>query len=174
MPATSAGVTLRIPCEPQNCFSLNTCVGNVFVVIQSCDACRVLVHLPHDRAAFALIATDYFFACCPRMKPISHLLSPSPTNRATSKRKSKVETPWSNQLELLTMATHALPASHILDDEDAPGAAALAPSQKPSLMRRLFDAFTEAQMRRAQREVDRILGPRAFQRALLAPLPPDR
>jgi hypothetical protein len=73
-------------------------------------------------------------------------------------------------LELLTMATHALPSSHIVDDEEAPRAA----SHNRSLMRRLFDAFTEAQMRRAQREVDRILGPRSFQRALLAPLPPER
>ena len=71
------------------------------------------------------------------------------------------------------MATHALTSSHILDDDDAPAAAALAPSQ-PSLMRRLFDAFTEAQMRRAQREVDRILGPGSLHRALRAPLPPER
>ena len=68
------------------------------------------------------------------------------------------------------MATHALTSSHILDDEDAPAAAAPA----PSLMRRLFDAFTEAQMRRAQREVDRILGPGSLHRAQRAALPPER
>jgi hypothetical protein len=73
----------------------------------------------------------------------------------------------------MTMATHALTSSHILDDEDAPAAAAPAPSQ-PSLMRRLFDAFTEAQMRRAQREVDRILGPGSLHRAQRAALPPAR
>ena len=79
------------------------------------------------------------------------------------------------------MATHALASSHILDDEDAPAAAALAPSlapslapPQPSLMRRLFDAFTEAQMRRAQREVDRILGPGSLHRAHRAELPPER
>ena len=36
------------------------------------------------------------------------------------------------------MATHALPASHIIDDEDAP-AAADAPS-RVSLLRRVYDA----------------------------------
>jgi len=56
------------------------------------------------------------------------------------------------------MATHALPAAHILDD-DAPAAA----SHKPSLMRRMFDAIVEAQRRRAQREISRILGPGALQ-----------
>ena len=60
MPATSAGMTCEL-CEPKY-FSLNTCVGNVFGMIQSCDTCRVLVHLPHDRAAIARLATDYFSA----------------------------------------------------------------------------------------------------------------
>jgi hypothetical protein len=76
----------------------------------------------------------------------------------------------------MTMATHALTSSHILDD-DAPAAAALAPSlapPQPSLMRRLFDAFTEAQMRRARREVDRILGPGSLHRAHRAELPTER
>ena len=75
------------------------------------------------------------------------------------------------------MATHALTSSHILDNNDAPAAAALAPSlapPQPSLMRRLFDAFTEAQMRRARREVDRILGPGSLHRAQRAELPPER
>ena len=49
-----------------------------------------------------------------------------------------------------------------------------APSLKPSLMRRIYDAFTEAQMRRAQREVDRILGAGSFRRAIRAQLPPER
>jgi hypothetical protein len=99
--------------------------------------------------------------------------TPNRATGTTTKAKRKLGNAWiTTRTELLTMATHALPSSHILDDENAP--AAPAPSQKPSLMRRLFDAFTETQMRRAQREVDRILGPRAFQRALRAPLPPER
>jgi hypothetical protein len=81
MPATSAGMTCEL-CEPKY-FSLNTCVGNVFGMIQSCDTCRVLVHLPHDRAANALHTTDYIFACRVRMNAILHPLSPSPANRAT-------------------------------------------------------------------------------------------
>jgi hypothetical protein len=99
-------------------------------------------------------------------------------SRYTKKKIQKVETPWiATRLELMTMATHALTSSHILDDEDAPAAAAPAPSlapSQPSLMRRLFDAFTEAQMRRAQREVDRILGPGWRYRAQRAALPPER
>ena len=38
----------------------------------------------------------------------------------------------------------------------------------------VYDAFTEAQMRRAQREVDRILGPGSLHRAFRAELPPER
>jgi len=76
------------------------------------------------------------------------------------------------------MATHALPSSalssHIADTDDAPAASASAPSSQPSLMRRLYDAFTVAQMRRAQREVDRILGPGSLHRAFRAQLPPER
>ena len=77
------------------------------------------------------------------------------------------------------MATHALSSSalsssHIVDADDAPVAAAPATSLQPSLMRRLFDAFTAAQMRRAQREVDRILGSGALHRAFRAELPPER
>lgn len=64
------------------------------------------------------------------------------------------------------MATHALPASNILDEEDAL-AAAPEPATKVSLMRRMFDAVTEAQMRRSQREVDRILGRGALHHAKL-------
>jgi hypothetical protein len=76
------------------------------------------------------------------------------------------------------MATHALsssalPSSPIADD-DAPVASAAAASMQPSLLRRLYDAFTAAQMRHAQREVDRILGPRALHRSFRAELPPER
>ena len=71
------------------------------------------------------------------------------------------------------LSSHALSSSHIADD-DAPVARTAVPSSQPSLMRRLFDAFTASQMRRAQREVDRILGPGSFHRALRAQLPPER
>ena len=76
------------------------------------------------------------------------------------------------------MATHALPSSHAFSSshvvDDAPVADIPATSLQPSLMRRLFDAFTAAQMRRAQREVDRILGPGSLHRAFRAELPPER
>ena len=79
-------------------------------------------------------------------------------------------------MELLTMATQALSSSalsvHINDEEETAGFATAASSQ-PSLMRRMYDAFTASQMRRAQREVDRILGAGAFRRAIRAQLPPE-
>jgi len=72
------------------------------------------------------------------------------------------------------LSSHALSSSHIADDDDAPVASMQAASSQPSLMRRLFDAFTESQMRRARREVDRILGAGSFHRAMRAQLPPER
>jgi hypothetical protein len=39
-------------------FSLNACVSNVFVVIQSCDSCRIHGHLLNDRAPIARDATQ--------------------------------------------------------------------------------------------------------------------
>lgn len=75
-------------------------------------------------------------------------------------------------MELLTMATHALPASHILAAEEAPAAARA--SARPSLLRRLYIAILVSQMRRAQREIDRKLGPDALQRALRTEFPPHR
>ena len=76
-------------------------------------------------------------------------------SRYTKKKKQKVETPWiATRLELMTMATHALTSSHILDDEDAPAAAAPAPSQ-PSLTRRLFAvAGTQKALAIAQRKAE--------------------
>jgi hypothetical protein len=62
-------------------------------------------------------------------------------------------------LELLTMATNVLPSPHILDDDDAP--AAISRARKPALMRRLYSALIISQSRRAQREIDRVLGPGA-------------
>jgi hypothetical protein len=75
-------------------------------------------------------------------------------------------------MELLTMATHALPSPHILDD-DEPQAAPSARSRKPSLMRRLYIALLIAQQRRAQRHIDRVLGGRGLEQAFRAP-PPER
>jgi len=70
------------------------------------------------------------------------------------------------------MATHALPSSHILDDEHT-RATSHAPA-RPSLLRRLYIAILVSQMRRAQREIDRKLGPGALQRALRTEIPPQR
>jgi hypothetical protein len=68
------------------------------------------------------------------------------------------------------MATHALPASHIIDEEYAPATSASA--LRPSPMRRFYDALIEMQMHRARREIDRVLGPGGFERALGTKLPP--
>jgi hypothetical protein len=115
-----------------------------------------------------------FFACHPRMNAILHPRFASATNRATRKEKKQmVETPWiTTRTELLTMATHALPSSHIFEAgaaseaarKDRSMATARAPS-RPSLLRRCFDAIAESQMRRAEREIDRVLGPGALERA---------
>jgi hypothetical protein len=63
------------------------------------------------------------------------------------------------------MATHALPSPHILDD-DAPEAATLArmPKNQTTWLRRLHHAILQSQMRRVEREIDRILGPGALSR----------
>ena len=94
---------------------------------------------------------------------------------AIKKSKKKRKRLDHNPMELLTMATHALPSaalsSHIDDDEPV---ATPATSTEPSLMRRMYDAFTASQMHRAQREVDRILGAGAFRRALRGELPLER
>ena len=96
----------------------------------------------------------------------------------TTKKSKKRKRLDHNPMELLTMATHALPShalsSHIVDTDDAPVASAPTASLQPSLLRRLYDAFTAAQMLRAQREVDRILGSGSLHRAFRAELPPER
>jgi hypothetical protein len=70
------------------------------------------------------------------------------------------------------MATsHILPSSHIIDD-DAPVTAV--PSRGRTLLHRLYKAMLETQSRRAQREIDRVLGPGALARAFSAELPPER
>lgn len=76
------------------------------------------------------------------------------------------------------MATNVLPSPHILDDDDAPAAIPRArkpaparmpaparkpaPARMPALMRRLYAAIIISQSRRAQREIDRMLGAPAF------------
>ena len=53
------------------------------------------------------------------------------------------------------MATQVLPA--FLPDSGTSDEAAPAPPRRLSLVRRLFDAFTQAQMRRAHREIARVM-----------------
>jgi hypothetical protein len=71
------------------------------------------------------------------------------------------------------MATHILPASGIIGDDDAP-AAAPARSGKPPLMRHIFDALVDAQLQRARREADRVLGRGAYDRAMRGEWPAVR
>jgi hypothetical protein len=59
-------------------------------------------------------------------------------------------------MELLTMATDALPAV-LAPDRAAAETSALAPARKVSLPRRMFDALVAAQTRRAEREIARLL-----------------
>jgi hypothetical protein len=164
----------------QKIFSLNACVSNVFTVIQSCDSCRIHGHLLNDRAPIARDATQNIFRMSgAHERHLPFALACANESRYTPIKKSKKRKRLDhNPMELLTMATHALSSSalspsHIADD-DAPVASTPATSLQPSLMRRLYDAFTAAQMRRAQREVDRILGPGSLHRAFRAELPPER
>jgi hypothetical protein len=53
------------------------------------------------------------------------------------------------------MATQVLPA--LLPESATSDQAAPAPSPRRSLAHRLFDAFTQAQMRRAHREIARVM-----------------
>ena len=57
------------------------------------------------------------------------------------------------------MATQVFPAA-LSPDRVASDTPALRPSQKPTLLYRLFDAIVEAQTRRAQREIARYLNGR--------------
>ena len=54
------------------------------------------------------------------------------------------------------MATDVLPAA-LAGDSAAPDTTSLPASRKPALLRRLYDAIVEAQTRRAQRELARLL-----------------
>lgn len=82
------------------------------------------------------------------------------------------------------MATHTLPASHLrashlhssslIDDEDAALLRSAPARQRPAVLRRLYDAILRSQMRRAQREIDRVLGPGALERVRRGEWPPER
>jgi len=153
----------------------------VFVVIQSCDSCRIRGHLLHDRAPIAHDATQNIFRMsgAHECHLASALACASESRYAQIKKSKKRKRLDHNPMELLTMATHTLSSSHALSsshiaDDDAPVASTQATSPQPSLLRRLYEAFTASQMRRAQREVDRILGPGALHRAFRAELPPER
>ena len=61
------------------------------------------------------------------------------------------------------MATDALPAV-LAPDRAAAETSALAPARKPSLLRRVFDAIVEAQTRRAEREIARLLRHSVYRR----------
>jgi uncharacterized protein YbjT (DUF2867 family) len=88
-------------------------------------------------------------------------------DRFDEQNQKNPETPGTTQTELLTMATHALPASHILDNHDATDDSVRASNHGPTIMRRVYDAMVAMQQRRAQREIDRVLGTGAFSRAVL-------
>ncbi len=60
------------------------------------------------------------------------------------------------------MATQVLPAS-LFRDSRTPAPSAIAQPPQPSLLRRMFDAFTEAQMRRAHREIARVMRSKGLQ-----------
>jgi hypothetical protein len=94
-------------------------------------------------------------------------------SRYTKRKKANGGDALAQPMELLTMATHALPSSHILDD-DAPEAAVAVFSSRHSLLRRIYDAVLESQQRRAHREIARVLGPGALAAAFRAELPPER
>jgi hypothetical protein len=138
------------------------------------------VHLPHDRASIAHHATQNIFRMsgAHERHPASALACANESRYTASKKSKKRKRLDHNPMELLTMATQTLSSSalssHIADTDDEPAAFTPATSSQPSLMRRLFDAFTASQMRRAQREVDRILGPGSLRRAFRGELPPER
>lgn len=67
-------------------------------------------------------------------------------------------------------------APHVLPEQAVPAAAKrVATAAKParSFWIRLYDALLETQRQRAQREIDRKLGPGALQRAMRTTLPED-
>jgi hypothetical protein len=76
------------------------------------------------------------------------------------------------------MATHALPsshltASHITSSHTADNTGVALTPSRPSLLRRLYIAILVSQMRRAQSEIDRKLGPGAWDRVKHTE-PPER
>src|SRR4029078_1120231 len=70
--------------------SRNTCVGNVSSLIQSRDACRIRVHLPNDRARFALHATENIFRMSATHEcHLASLLACGGESRYIKKKKAK-------------------------------------------------------------------------------------
>jgi hypothetical protein len=109
---------------------------------------------------------------------ITHIRSCVTSNRATNSANKiaarKSGNAWiTTRTELQSMATHTLPASHIIDDDltAAPPRTARRPL---AFLGRLYNAMLEAQMRRAQREVDLRLGPGALAQAFRGELPKER
>jgi len=68
------------------------------------------------------------------------------------------------------MATHALPASHVIDNATA----ADTPPRKRPMFVRLYRAVLESQMYRARREIEQRLGPDALSRIARATSLPER
>src|SRR5215203_5254734 len=106
------------------------------------------------------------------LHPRSHVKTNRARDRTTKAKRVGSGDALEQPTELLTMATHALPSSHIIDDEHT-RVTSRAPA-RVSLLRRLYIAILVSQMRRAQREIDRKLGPGALQRALRTGIPPQR
>jgi hypothetical protein len=66
-------------------------------------------------------------------------------------------------------------APHVLPEQTAPAVAKPVATAKParSFWIRFYDALLETQRQRAQREIDRKLGPGALQRAIRTTFPED-
>jgi hypothetical protein len=135
------------------------------------------VHLPHDRAPIARHATQNIFcmsAAHERHQVFAFVCDDESRYReGLEKKKRKSGNAWiTTRTELLSMAnTHALPLSHIVDDEDT---SVRTPARGRTMLRALYDTLLETQRRRAQREIDRVLGPGALARAFATELPRER
>ena len=111
------------------------------------------------------------------MNAILHPRSRAQTNRASKtirneSQKAGDALDHNTDTELLTMATQTLPLPRARILDDVPQIPAHAASRGPSMLHRVFDAFAASQQRRARREVDRVLGPGAFERACAEAFPP--
>jgi hypothetical protein len=138
-------------------------------MLPSSAACRVVGHLPHDRAPIARRTTQNIFlherSACTSSSFCVRTRQRIALQASLEKQKRKFGNAWiTTRTELLSMAnTHALPSSHIIDDEEVPATRAARPIVRP-LLRRFYDAVIESQMRRARLELNRNLGPDALAR----------